>query len=190
MLIKTNRLYLRLLTIDDTEALMPIFGDTDVMQYSRIGAMSIEQIRNSLINIHIKSYQDNGFGMYAIVQQADEQLIGIAGFLVQEVDGEKHIELAYRLAKKYWGHGLATEAVLGLKEYARATLNIQRLISIIVPSNIASSNVAQKIGMKFWKETKTHAILVHIYSINLQWLGTPKIKTKGFKFNREEANAR
>lgn len=167
-LFKTNRLDLRLLTIDDAQSLMPIFGDKDVMHFSRIGVMNIDQIKKSLIDIHIKSYKDNNFGMYAIIQQNDNQLIGIAGFLIQVVDGEKYIELAYRLAKKYWGMGYATEAALGLKKYAYDVLKIKQLISIIAPANIASINVARKVGMELWKETKSYNIPVFIYLIDLE----------------------
>jgi RimJ/RimL family protein N-acetyltransferase len=45
-------------------------------------------------------------------------------------------------------------------------LNLSRLICIIVPENIASKKVAEKIGMAFEKEAQDELGSFLIYSIN------------------------
>jgi ribosomal-protein-alanine N-acetyltransferase len=163
MFLETPRLYIRKLILNDAQALLPIFGDKDVMHFSRAGVMTLDRIKESLTNFYLKSYTVNGFGMYALIQKSDNQLIGICGFFTEEIDGQQHIELAYRLAKKYWGLGFATEAAIALKQYAFEILSIHELISIIAPANIASIRVAEKVGMSLWKETILHDIPVLIY---------------------------
>ena len=62
--------------------------------------------------------------------------------------------------------GLATEAAIAIKNYGFQQLNLNRLISLIVPENIASQRVAIKNGMKYEKDT-THAGIKHrVYAIH------------------------
>jgi len=167
MLLETTRLYVRKFTPDDAQALMSILGDEDIMHFSRSGVMTLEKIKESLANFYIPNYTAHGFGMYAVIQKSDNQLIGICGFFIEQIDGQRHIELAYRIAKKYWGQGFATEAAIALKQYAHNVLGIKELISIIDPTNIASKRVAEKVGMSLWKKTISHDIPVLIYIIKM-----------------------
>ena len=82
------------------------------------------------------------------------------------MDGQQEVEIGYLLAKEYWGRGLATEAAIAIKNYGFQQLNFNRLISLIVPENIASQKVAIKNGMKYEKDT-THAGIKHrVYAIH------------------------
>ena len=48
-----------------------------------------------------------------------------------------------------WGYGYASEAARAVRDFAFFTLNIQRLIAVIDPMNVASLRVAEKIGMHY-----------------------------------------
>jgi RimJ/RimL family protein N-acetyltransferase len=56
-------------------------------------------------------------------------------------------ELGWRLARRAWGRGLATEAATAARDHAFATLGLPALISIIHPQNARSRRVATKLGM-------------------------------------------
>jgi RimJ/RimL family protein N-acetyltransferase len=58
--------------------------------------------------------------------------------------------------KEYWGKGIGTEAANICVDFARTDLKIKKLIALIVPENIASIRVAEKLGM-------TRGPLIHIY---------------------------
>jgi len=81
------------------------------------------------------------------------------------VDEENFIELGYRLDQAFWGKGMATEAALAIKNYALNQLKIPTLISIIHHENVASKNVALKIGMKLMKKTTFKDVVVDVYSL-------------------------
>ena len=55
-------------------------------------------------------------------------------------------ELAYSLDQPFWGHGIATEAVRAAREWAFARLGVARLASFILPDNVRSMRVAEKLG--------------------------------------------
>jgi ribosomal-protein-alanine N-acetyltransferase len=56
------------------------------------------------------------------------------------------------LDKNFWGQGLATEAARAILKYGFEKLHLSRLICLIDPNNLASRNVAEKIGMTVEKE--------------------------------------
>ena len=55
--------------------------------------------------------------------------------------------------------GIATEAANACVEFARDDLKIEKLIALIIPENIGSIRVAEKLGMK-------KGPLLHIYDVD------------------------
>jgi [ribosomal protein S5]-alanine N-acetyltransferase len=166
-ILETSRLTLRYITSRDTEALMPILGDAEVMQFSIIGVHSPRQIKQ-FIEQRLISYLEYGFGLYAVVHKQNEQLIGYCGFFIQSIEQQKEVEVGYRLAQKYWGQGLATEAAKAVVEYGHHRFNFQRFICLIETENNRSIRVAQKLGMKLEKRIIYHGLDVAMYSLNCQ----------------------
>lgn len=164
-ILATSRLTLRYITVRDKEALMPILADAEVMKYSIIGVHDQKQIRQ-FIEQRLLSYLEHGFGLYALIDQQNQELIGYCGFFIQSVEQQKEVEIGYRLAKKYWGQGLATEAARAVLEYGQQRYNFQRFVCLIEPENICSVKVALKLGMKFEKKLVYHGLNVAMYSLN------------------------
>ena len=164
-ILETSRLKLRYLTIRDKEALVPILSDAEVMRYSLIGVHDRRQIRQ-FIEQRLLSYLEYGFGLYAVVYKPNQELIGYCGFFIQSIEQQKEVEIGYRLAKKYWGQGLGTEAAKAVLEYGQQRFNFQRFVCLIDPENVRSIRVAQKLGMKLEKELIYHGLDVQMYSLN------------------------
>jgi RimJ/RimL family protein N-acetyltransferase len=59
-------------------------------------------------------------------------------------------ELGYVIARKYWGNGLATQAIHLAIQYGFKDLDIERIEAYVDPANIASQRVLKKNG--FTKE--------------------------------------
>lgn len=55
-------------------------------------------------------------------------------------------EIGYWLGESYWGHGLASEALAGLTEWAFASLGLYRLHAAVCAPNTASTRVLEKAG--------------------------------------------
>ena len=164
MLISTKRLTIRPFKNSDTDDFAPICADSEVMKYIGGGTHDREQTQ-AKITKWIKDYENDGFGLMALIHKNSNELIGFCGLIKQIVDDQECIELGYRLAKKYWGQGLATEAAQAVKDHAFKHLNIQNLISIIHPENIASKKVASKVEMRLIKKTNFQGIDVEIYGV-------------------------
>ena len=109
-------------------------------------------------------YQKYNFGLYAVIDRQDRRLIGFCGLLVWNFEEHIEIEIAYRLARAYWGKGKGTEAAITVRDYARNKLGIERLICLIESTNIRSIRVAQKLGMDYEKNLILQGLNVIIYS--------------------------
>jgi RimJ/RimL family protein N-acetyltransferase len=86
------------------------------------------------------------------------------------------IEVGYRLARAFWGRGLATEAAEAVRDYAFRVLALPRLVAIIDPRNRPSIRVAEKTGLWYEKEVLFRGNLRHLHVINragLRGLATP-----------------
>jgi RimJ/RimL family protein N-acetyltransferase len=165
LIAETDRLLLRHFHIVDGEAMDRVFGDAEVMQYSsgvRDSAWVGDWLRRCLENY----YQKWGFGLWAIVEKSSRQTIGFCGLSrFEDIGGLPETEIGYRLARPYWGRGLATEAARAVRDYAFEFLGMTRLISIIDARNAASIRVAEKIGMRFEKDVIFRGLPNRVYAM-------------------------
>jgi RimJ/RimL family protein N-acetyltransferase len=133
----------------DAEAMYQVFGDAEVMRFGD-GIQTKEWVRAWLRTCLEHYYQTWGFGPYAIVEHNSQDVIGYCGlFYFPDVNGQPEVEIGYRLRRSAWGNGYATEAVRAVRDYAFDILGLKRLIAIIDPANVASVDVAKKVGMKY-----------------------------------------
>ncbi|MAL13162.1 MAG: GNAT family N-acetyltransferase, partial [Algoriphagus sp.] len=70
------------------------------------------------------------------------------------------IDIGWRLAKKYWNQGLASEGALACIGYA-SQLGLEEIYSYATSANHASLQVMRKIGMKFIEEFEHPELLNH-----------------------------
>lgn len=163
VLMETKRLVIRMFGKDDFEALAQILGDSEVMEYSLGGAMDRAEALDYFEKRFLGQYEYCGFGFWALIDRINGSLVGFAGLIIQEIDDKEEVELAYRIARRYWGQGLATEAAVAIRDYAFQELGLERLISIIEPRNVRSIRVAEKVGMRLAFQDTFHGFDVNIY---------------------------
>ncbi len=149
MLIETERLVLREITLDDKEAMFQLHSDLDVQRYT--GEPIVESIEEMerVIQIRIDNYKKYGYGRWATFLKNEKQFIGWAGLAYLPEFNE--IDLGYRFLPKYWGMGYATEASRAILTYGFEKFKLKRIIAIAMKENKASMRVMEKIGMKFEK---------------------------------------
>ena len=63
-----------------------------------------------------------------------------------------YYDLGYRLKRKYWGKGIATETALALLQYGFDQLHIPEICAAAHTENTASNKILTNIGLK-WVET-------------------------------------
>lgn len=146
----TERLLLRHIHLLDGGPLERVFGDEEVMRFGD-GVQTSAWVQGWL-RMCLEHYQRWGFGPYAVVERRRREVIGYCGlFFFPELDGQPEVEVGYRLARAWWGHGYATEAARAVCGYAFNVLCIRRIIAMIDPQNAASIRVAEKLGMRYEK---------------------------------------
>ena len=166
VILETERLLLRRLLPDDLDALFALYSDPEIRQYFPEGTLTYAETKEELdwfLNGHPAHPQ---LGLWATIHKATNQFIGRCGLLPWEIEGRTEVEVAYLLAKPYWGQGLATEAAQALVDYGFEQLHYARLICMMYPANQASVNVAKRIGMTFEKAMEDEKGQYLLYSID------------------------
>ncbi len=164
-ILETPRLEIREFSEKDSDELALILGDPKVMEYSLKGPLSREEALKQLRQRILQHYVDRGYGLWALISKETKKLIGMAGPIVQTVDGEECVEIGYRIASSEWGKGYATEAVAAIRDYVFSRFSMDKLIAIIDPNNTQSIRVAEKTGFKLAKMTTFFDFDVGIYEI-------------------------
>jgi RimJ/RimL family protein N-acetyltransferase len=73
----------------------------------------------------------------------------------------------WRLGRRYWGQGIATEAARAALEFGFTDRRLDRIVSIHQLGNDASGRIMQKLGMQLDREiTDSRRRRVRIYAIN------------------------
>ena len=122
-----------------------------------------------IIGCH-EDYNTNlGAGLWAVENKSTGDVFGYCGLTnFPDIDGQPEIEIGFRLKKRCWGNGYATEAAFVVRDLSFNQYGVFRLVSIVNPKNIASIRVVEKLGMKFEKIVKlTNSPCVdNLYVIN------------------------
>lgn len=152
--LETERLKLRLFTLDDLPVMYELNTDPDVIKYADTPVRNMAEARQRLEDGPLADYQQYGYGRFAVELKETGKVIGFCGVkYLPEIDLP---EVGYRYLKKYWGRGIGTEAAEACVEFARNDLKVKKLVALIVPGNIGSVRVAEKLGM-------TRGPFIHIY---------------------------
>ncbi len=164
--IETSRLLFRPYEDSDLEFLVSLVADKEMVRFIGNGQTKNREEAVSFFNRIQASYRvGQDLGLQVLVRKDDGIRIGHAGLVSQRIDGVEEIEIGYWIARDYWKNGYATEAALGLRDHGTKQLAIKRFISLIQPGNIASRQVAIKIGMTLWKQVvfSGHDVLVYAF---------------------------
>ena len=150
--ILTNRLILRQFREDDLDAYAKIMGDRKVGKWFPKGdGYSHEESERSLKAI-LKHWAEHGFGIWAIVDKANDALTGRCGLNL--IDETSEVEIDFVVSPNSWGKGYATEAAKTALAYGFENLRLQTIIALAKPENTASRRVIEKIGMHFIKKAE------------------------------------
>lgn len=150
VILETKRLILKTLEASDLDHLIALRTDPEVMQYIGTGAIQTEnQVKEFIENA--KPYLDKyGLGFYSVFEKETNHFIGQAGLFHLDFNiHQSDIELAYRLHKKYWNKGYATELAKALIKYGFKKFSLSKIVAIVHPKNERSRRVMEKAGMSY-----------------------------------------
>lgn len=167
-ILETKRLILRHLLPGDLDSLFALYRNPEIRRYFPEGVLTYEETKEELEWFLHGHPTHPELGLWATIHKETNQFIGRCGLLPWTIDQRPEVEVAYLLAKEYWGHGLGTEAAQAIVNYGFEKLHLSRLICLIDRENEASIRVALKIGMTFEKEGEDDKGPFLLYSINKQ----------------------
>lgn len=133
---------LRPLESDDLDLVAALYGDPDVMRYSRVGVQRRDQVAARL-----EEWLRPGGDRYWVICPADRPDAGLA-FLRGVDDVHRSAELGYLLGPSAWGRGIATASVARLLEIAFDDMALCRVEAYVTTGNGASVRVLEKNGFE------------------------------------------
>jgi RimJ/RimL family protein N-acetyltransferase len=140
----TERLRLRAFRKSDFDDYAALNADPEVTRYLGGGGPWDRGRSWRHLAFLIGHWHLGGSGMWALEQKETGIFLGLVGFA--EPEGWPCCELAWTLARRWWGHGYATEGARAALDYAFTILKKDRVISLIQPDNRASIRVAERLG--------------------------------------------
>jgi RimJ/RimL family protein N-acetyltransferase len=132
---------------NDLLGLSKINGDPTVMKF--IGSPLSNDQSKAMFERSRLSWNENGFGKFAVEVPGEADFIGYVGLAIPPFQSHftPCIEIGWRLANQYWGHGYATEAAKAVKHFAFNTVGLFEIVSFTTPKNLQSQRVMEKIGL-------------------------------------------
>lgn len=145
--LQTARLRLRELAEDDARFIVTLLNDPDFLRFiGDRGVRTVDDAQDYLQQGPLKSYRDNGYGMYLVERRVDQQAVGISGLVRRE--GLAGPDLGFAFLPAFRAMGYALEASRAVLDFSRAQLNIDRVLAIVSPGNAASIALLEKLGMR------------------------------------------
>ena len=145
----TDRLTLRPLVPADAAALHRLVNDFEVTRNLTVVPFPYPRdLADDWIASTARELADGSAYQLAITghEGADEMLVGVVGL---RLDAKARTgRLGYWVGRRFWGHGVATEAAGRLARWAMANLAIDRLAAEVATDNPASAAVLRRIGFR------------------------------------------
>ncbi len=164
-ILETPRLRFRRLLRGDLDDLAAIYADAEVRRYFPEGVLTREQTREELEWFLDGHPDDSRLGLWAVIHKETSRFIGRCGLLLWDIEGTREVEIAYLLARDWWGQGLGAEAARGLVRHGFDQLGLPRLIALIDPDNQASMRTARSAGLSFEREIELEGLRSFVYAI-------------------------
>ena len=166
---ETDRTILREITTEDLDDFFEMDSDPELHRY--LGTQPVMNRDQIIETIHYvrQQYIDNGIGRWAIADKSTNRFMGWTGFkLVKDLINNQtdYYDLGYRLIRKYWGKGYATETAKASLDYGFANLNTEQIIATVNCENDASNNVMKKLGFSFVETFYLHNLKHNWYKMN------------------------
>ena len=162
--IETPRLLLRPFTLDDVDPAYQMNLDPEVNRYTGDGGIvSKAEIERRIREDVLGDYQKYGYGRFAVELKSTKQFIGFCG--LKYLDDLNEVDLGYRFMQAYWGQGFATEVGRACLDFGFKDLNLERIIAWVLPENVGSVRVLEKLIFTFEKAFFEDQLHVHQYCI-------------------------
>ena len=166
-ILKTERLVLREMTVDDVDRLYEIYKDPSITRYMEpLYPERLQEIGYTRDYIRYQ-YEFCGYGLWIVTLVDNSLVIGRVGITNRE--GYEEAELGYMIAAGMQRQGYATEACRAVIGYAGDILMMKGLNCFIQPGNDVSVHLCEQLGFTFLEDVILNGIDMMRYHIDLNW---------------------
>ncbi|MGZ8361570.1 MAG: GNAT family N-acetyltransferase [Allosphingosinicella sp.] len=153
-MIETARLMLRGWHRDDFGPYAAMLSDPDTARFiTRNGQAYGERETWHEMTFLVGHWQVLDYGMFVVEERETGRFLGRIGPL--QPIGWPGFEIAWGLAPEARGKGYASEAAAAAIDWSFASFDLDRIVSIIHPRNLASQRVAGRVGERRTEEQFT-----------------------------------
>jgi RimJ/RimL family protein N-acetyltransferase len=140
--LRTPRLVLRPWRDHDIAAFIEMSADPVVMEY-------LPPADEAWVARARAHWDEHGFGQWVVEMPGRAPFIGVVGLgtITFEAPFTPAVDVAWRLARPYWGRGYAAEAAKAALDYAFEQLGLGEIVALTVPANQRSRRVMERLGM-------------------------------------------
>lgn len=157
----TERFILKPLSREHLHLLIELLTDPEVMQF--VGGKPYTAMKAAAHAKVIIPFEETrpSLGTWAIHDKATGEMHGWVA--LQKLGDD--IEVGFRIRRKAWGQGVATEGGRRLVDYCFLELGLERVVAITWQQNLASQRVIEKLGLRFEKEYERNAVWLRFYRL-------------------------
>lgn len=143
----TERLLLRRWRASDRDPFAVMNADPEVMRH--FPHLQSREESDASVDRFEQRFTEQGFGLWALELRDSGEFIGFTGLnpMPDGVPGAGGMEVGWRLTRRAWGNGYATEAARAALEVAFGGLGFREIWSITAVTNVPSQAVMRRLGM-------------------------------------------
>lgn len=161
ILLHTDRLLFRTHETRDEAAFVEMHTDLEVRRYVGGRAWSVDEAVTRF-RIHQLGKPRRTYGLWAMVLRADDTYIGMCGLRGRRSSAH----LAYYIARRFWGMGLATESASALVDFGFGRLELARILANADKANGVSGHILEKLGFRAYRdETLASGRIIRHYAL-------------------------
>jgi RimJ/RimL family protein N-acetyltransferase len=146
--VRTERLLLRSWRDEDRRPFAALNADPEVMEH--LPATLSPAQSDALIERIETGLHGNGFGLWAVELPNEAPFIGFVGLARVDFDVffAPAIEVGWRLARPFWGRGLASEGARAALAFGFQECGLAEVVSFTAEGNRRSRAVMERLGMR------------------------------------------
>ncbi|MFF0248751.1 GNAT family N-acetyltransferase [Streptosporangium sandarakinum] len=145
---ETERLVMRRWRETDLEPFAELNADPEVMRH--FPAPLTREESDAMVGRIEAAFDEHGYGLWALEVRATGEFIGFTGLAWQRFEAHftPALEVGWRLSRRAWGHGYATEAARAALEYGFGPAGRREIVSMTAVGNLRSRAVMERLGMR------------------------------------------
>lgn len=149
--LRTPRLMLRAWREDDRAPFAAQNADAETMRY--LGGPMTWAVSDAYLDRTVAHWAEDGCGKWAVEETETGAFVGALGLqrmrFVLPLPHVAGIEIAWRMTRRFWGRGYATEAARAAVAFGFGQMALPEILALTVPDNRASRAVMERLGMGF-----------------------------------------